>query len=176
MSQANDLLLISQVTILGSRRAFDTLVRKYQSPMRRLLLGLTGGDQDLADDLAQEAFIKSWLNIDKYKATAKFSTWIFRIAYNVFYDHCQGAKRHQHEDIDKADYLLTQGDAPNVEKNIDLYNALAKIRPEERTAIVLFYLEELKGEDVARIMDIPLSTVKTHLSRGKVHLAELLRR
>lgn len=54
MSQAEDLILVGQVTLLGSRRAFDTLVRKYQGDVRRLLLNLTGGDADLAADIAQD--------------------------------------------------------------------------------------------------------------------------
>lgn len=61
MSQAEDLILVGQVTLLGSRRAFDTLVRKYQGDVRRLLLNLTGGDADLAADIAQDTFLKAWL-------------------------------------------------------------------------------------------------------------------
>lgn len=59
MSQAEDLILVGQVTLLGSRRAFDTLVRKYQGDVRRLLLNLTGGDADLAADIAQDTFLKA---------------------------------------------------------------------------------------------------------------------
>lgn len=77
MSQAEDLILVGQVTLLGSRRAFDTLVRKYQGDVRRLLLNLTGGDADLAADIAQDTFLKAWLYIGSYKGKSRFRTWLF---------------------------------------------------------------------------------------------------
>lgn len=176
MSQAEDILLVSQVNLFGRRRAFDTLVRKYQGPVRRLLMGLTAGDRELSADIAQDTFLKAWMYIGTYKATAKFQTWLFSIAYNVFYDYMNLCKKHSHEDIDAKEYFLTNDGASCVEKNIDLYRALEKIRPEQRTAIVLFYLEGQKQDHIARIMGIPLSTVKTHISRGKEQLAKLLKR
>ena len=84
MSQAEDILLVSQVNLFGRRRAFDTLVRKYQGPVRRLLMRLTAGDRELSVDIAQDTFLKAWMYIGTYKATAKFQTWLFSIAYNVF--------------------------------------------------------------------------------------------
>lgn len=144
MSQAEDILLVSQVNLFGRRRAFDTLVRKYQGPVRRLLMGLTAGDRELSADIAQDTFLKAWMYIGTYKATAKFQTWLFSIAYNVFYDYMNLCKKHSHEDIDAKEYFLTNDGASCVEKNIDLYRALEKIRPEHSTAIVLFYLEGQK--------------------------------
>lgn len=177
MGQAEDILLISQVNLLGSRRAFDTLVRKYQGPVRRLLMGLTAGDKDLTDDIAQDTFIKAWTYIGSYRASAKFQTWLFSIAYNVFYDYVELAKKHAHEDISEGEYYITSTESvDNVEKNTDLYRALERIRPVERTAIVLFYIEGEKQERIAQIMGVPLSTVKTYILRGKEHLARILKR
>lgn len=176
MSQAEDLILVGQVTLLGSRRAFDSLVKKYQGDVRRLLLNLTGGDSELAADIAQDTFLKAWMYISSYKGTAKFRTWLFSIAYNVFYDYAALQKKHAHQDITECEYYLTESDGTAVEKNIDLYRALDRLRPAERTAVVLFYIEQQKQEEIARIMDIPLSTVKTHVARGKAHLAQLLKR
>ena len=68
MSQAEDILLVSQVNLFGRRRAFDTLVRKYQGPVRRLLMGLTAGDRELSADIAQDTFLKAWMYIGTYKA------------------------------------------------------------------------------------------------------------
>lgn len=86
MSKAEDLLWISQVVVADDHRAFERLVRKYQSSVRRFLLNLTLGDSYLADDLAQETFIKVYLNIRSFKGISAFSTWLYRIAYNVFFD------------------------------------------------------------------------------------------
>ena len=168
MSQAEDILLVSQVNLFGRRRAFDTLVRKYQGPVRRLLMGLTAGDRELSADIAQDTFLKAWMYIGTYKATAKFQTWLFSIAYTVFYDYMNLCKKHSHEDIDAKEYFLTNDDASGVEKNIDLYRALEKIRPEQRTAIVLFYLEGQKQDHIDRILDVT--------PYGKEQLAKLLKR
>ena len=176
MSQAEDLILVGQVTLLGSRRAFDTLVRKYQGDVRRLLPNLTGGDADLAADIAQDTFLKAWLYIGSYKGKSRFRTWLFSIAYNVFYDYAASRRQHAHSDLSECEYHLTDDDGRQVERNIDLYRALESLRPAERTAVVLFYIEQQKQQDIARIMGVPLSTVKTYVSRGRAHLAELLKR
>ena len=79
----NDIKLVTQVAVFGNKRAFDSLLRKYQSQVRRFLLSLTLGDRQLADDLAQDAFIKAYANIGKFRGLSSFSTWLMRIAYNT---------------------------------------------------------------------------------------------
>ena len=116
MSQAEDLILIGQVNLLGSRRAFDSLVKKYQGDVRRLLLNLTGGDGELAADIAQETFLKAWMYIGSYKATARFRTWLFSIAYNVFYDYAALQRKHAHRDLSDCEYYLTEGHSDRIEK------------------------------------------------------------
>ena len=81
-----------------NKKAFDQLVRKYQSSVRRFFLNQTGGDQQLSDDLAQETFIKAYTHITNFKGISSFSTWLMRIAYNVFYDEIRSRK--QTDDID----------------------------------------------------------------------------
>ena len=87
MASLTDISLVAQVAVLGNRRAFDELVRRYQSPVRRFFLHQTLGDEQLSDDLAQDTFIKAYTNISKFRGLASFQTWLMRIAYNVFYDH-----------------------------------------------------------------------------------------
>ena len=84
---ASDLSLVVQVAVGGNRRAFDELVRRYQSLVRRFFLNLTLGDGQLSDDLAQDTFVKAYLNITKFRGLSSFQTWLMRIAYNVFYDY-----------------------------------------------------------------------------------------
>ena len=84
MSQLNDISLVAQVVVFRNTRAFDQLVQKYQSPVRRFFLNLTCGDSELSDDLAQDTFIKAYTNIANFKNLSSFSTWLYRIAYNVF--------------------------------------------------------------------------------------------
>ena len=87
MASLTDISLVAQVAISGNRRAFDELVRRYQSPVRRFFLHQTLGDSQLSDDLAQDTFIKAYTNIASFRGLASFQTWIMRIAYNVFYDY-----------------------------------------------------------------------------------------
>ena len=84
MSQINDIALVAQVVVFKNTRAFDTLVKKYQSPIRRFFLHQTLGDTELSDDLAQETFIKAYTNLASFKNLSSFSTWLYRIAYNIF--------------------------------------------------------------------------------------------
>eukprot|EP00906_Rhabdomonas_costata_P000519 RCo000668 len=103
MSNADDLKWIMQVTLLGNKDAFDPLVRKYQSPIRRFFLNLTMGDSSLSDDLAQETFIKAYLQLKSFQGLSGFSTWLFRIAYNVFYDSIRAQKHQNETSLDEVD-------------------------------------------------------------------------
>ena len=84
MEQLSDIALVTQVLLTHNTRAFDKLVKKYQSPIRRFFLNQTCGDKELSDDLAQDTFIKAYTNLKSFKGSANFSTWLYRIAYNVF--------------------------------------------------------------------------------------------
>jgi RNA polymerase sigma-70 factor (ECF subfamily) len=101
----DDLSLIQQVAELHDKTAFDRLVRKYQSPIRRFFLHQTLGDAQLSDDLAQDTFIRAYTSIGTFRGSAAFSTWLFRIAYNVFYDY-RHRLRPSADDLDAA--RLTQ--------------------------------------------------------------------
>ena len=88
MNNANDdLSLVSQAAVFHDRQAFGKLVVRYQSPIRRFFLHLTAGDASLSDDLAQDTFVKAFLNIERFRGASAFSTWLYRIAYNVFFDY-----------------------------------------------------------------------------------------
>ena len=92
--------LIAQVVMFDNKRAFDSLVKEYQSRVRKFFLAQTLGDEPLSDDLAQETFVKAYLKISTFRGTSSFSTWLFRIAYNVYYDYTRSL--HTTSDIDAA--------------------------------------------------------------------------
>ena len=92
MQSLTDFALVTQGTMMGNRRAFDQLVVRYQSPVRRFFLHQTLGDEPLSDDLAQDTFIKAWRNIGSFRAMSSFQTWLMRIAYNVFYEYVRSRK------------------------------------------------------------------------------------
>src|SRR5436853_6804078 len=80
----SDAQLIARVLVQDDRHAFGELVRRHQSAVRATLRRLTGGDRALADDLAQETFLLAYRNLRSFRQEAKFSTWLYRIAYNAF--------------------------------------------------------------------------------------------
>ena len=165
-----DISLVAQVAMFGNKRAFDELVRRYQSPVRRFFLSQTLGDSQLSDDLAQDTFIKAYTNIRSFKGLASFQTWIMRIAYNVFYDHTR--RNHPTEDVD---VIPQRGGSDNSSLKMDLYAALALLKPDERTCITLQLIDGYDIAGIAKITGLKDGTVKSHLSRGKEKLATYLR-
>lgn len=170
----NDITLVTQVVVFGNKRAFDALLRKYQSQVRRFLLGLTAGDSQLADDLAQETFIKAYMNIGKFRGLSSFSTWIMRIAYNTHYDYRR--THHQTEDADTpAVAARSGGTTADCALGIDILKALATLKPEERTCITLQLIEGQPIDKIASITGMTSGTVKSHLHRGKDKLTTYLK-
>ena len=174
MAELNDIALVTQVAVFHNKRAFDQLVRKYQSPVRRFFLNQTLGDEQLSDDLAQETFIKAYLNITKFRGLSSFSTWLMRIAYNVFYDDVRARK--QTEDVDTSISALRQTSS-NGDSNLkmDIYAALALLKPDERTCITLQLIDGYPIDEISKITGIPDNTVKSHLRRGKEKMTVYLK-
>ena len=172
MQSLTDFALVTQVTMMGNRRAFDQLVVRYQSPVRRFFLHQTLGNEPLSDDLAQDTFIKAWRNIGSFRAMSSFQTWLMRIAYNVFYDYVRSRKTTS--DIDNVAEPMTNGNS-NPSLQIDLYHALSLLKPDERTCITLQLVDGYKIDQIAKITDMKEGTVKSILFRGKEKLTKYLK-
>ena len=181
MASLTDISLVAQVAISGNRRAFDELVRRYQSPVRRFFLHQTLGDSQLSDDLAQDTFIKAYTNIASFRGLASFQTWIMRIAYNVYYDYCRKMSNEKlvmsnvnvemkNGSVAHSSFLTSHSSL-----KMDLYAALALLKPDERTCITLQLIDGYDIAAIAKITQIKEGTVKSHLSRGKEKLANYLR-
>ena len=173
MAEFSDISLVTQVAVFHNKRAFDQLVRKYQSPVRRFFLNQTLGDEQLSDDLAQETFIKAYVNITKFRGMASFSTWLMRIAYNVFYDEVRA--RHQTEDMDTSVAVARQTVSASDTLKMDIYAALALLKPDERTCITLQLIDGYPIDQISKITGIAENTVKSHLRRGKEKMANYLK-
>ena len=171
MGRLNDISLATQVAVFGNKRAFDQLMREYQSPVRRFFLSQTLGDEMLSDDLAQDTFVKAYTHISQYRGTSSFLTWLTRIAYNVWYDPCRSAKPEVGSEQLKGNTLFTSQSS----LQMDLYNALAQLRDEERTCITLQLVDGYAIDEIAGITKMPAGTVKSHLKRGKEKMANYLR-
>ena len=167
----SDTLLVSRAALLGDRTAFNQLIEVYQSSIRRFFFNLTGGNEELSKDLAQDTFVKAWLSISSFRAVAKFSTWLYRIAYNTFCDYVRAQKTVTNLDVEIAGNLMTAG-TPNVDFGIDFIQSLKVLKEDERTAVLLFFMEDQTIDKISKIMNCPSGTVKSHLHRGKEKLAE----
>jgi RNA polymerase sigma-70 factor (ECF subfamily) len=155
----------------GDDSAFDELVRRRQTWIRGLLRRWSG-DAQLADDLAQEAFVRAWKNLQRLESPAAFGGWLRQIALNVWLDF---ARRRSVPvaalpDGDVAGEPVVMDGGPA----IDLERALAALRPPERVCIVLAVAEGMSHAEVARATGIPLGTVKSHIARGTAKLRTLL--
>ncbi|CDB11749.1 rNA polymerase sigma factor [Bacteroides sp. CAG:633] len=174
MNQLNDLSLIAQVVVFHNNKAFDQLVRKYQSAVRRFFLNQTCGDSELSDDLAQETFIRAYTNLASFRNLSSFSTWLYRIAYNQYYDYLRSRKETDDLDTVQVDAQCSTRQ-PDTGLKTDLHRALATLKDIERTCITLFYLEDQSIEKIAGITGCPTGTVKSHLSRAKEKMAKYLK-
>lgn len=174
MTSPGDISLIAQVLLFDNKRAFDQLVRKYQSPVRCFLMRLTAGDSELSDDLAQDTFIKAYIHLDSFRNLSEFSTWLIRIAYHNYYDYIRNRKEWMSIDesvVDQSHHLV-QHDSGQL---MDVYCGLQYLKEEERCCIILFYMQDLSIRKISSVMNLPEGTVKSHLSRGKEKLAHFLK-
>ena len=165
--------LVARVLVDDDHHAFAQLVRNHQSAVRGLLRQLPRGDLALADDLAQETFLRAYKHIRTFRGEAKFSTWLYRIAYNCFREDAR--KRKELVGIDET-LLESQQDPQTTDPALkhDLMHALLLLPLHERSAILLCCQNGLSHDEAARVLEIPLGTVKTNVLRGREKLKKTL--
>jgi len=169
-----DAPLIARVIANDDRHAFATLVRKHQSAVRAFLLRLCCGDRALADDIAQETFLRSYQRIATFRGEGGFLSWLFAIAYRAFAS--EKRKRHwsaeELTEIPEVDRLRVEGPDAAAE---DIARAMRHLNEPERACIALCFQAGMSHREAANALGYPVGTVKTHISRGKdklrVHLS-----
>jgi RNA polymerase sigma-70 factor (ECF subfamily) len=167
--------LIARVLLREDQNAFGELVRRYQSPVRGFLAKMSNGDTHLADDLAQEAFLKVWKKLSTFRGEGKFSTWLFGIAHNEWRMHARGRKELALAELADQPPEPQQGEAASASRlRMDLAEAMKLLTAAERAAIVLCCQNGLSHEEAALALECPLGTVKTNLLRGKEKLRRCL--
>ena len=171
--ELTDADLVARVLVDDDQHAFGELVRRHQSTVRGLLRQLTRTDVALADDLAQETFLRAYKNIRSFRGEAKFSTWLYRIGYNCFREEAR--RRKELVGIDERQ-LESEPAPETVDPGLkhDLMHALSLLPLHERTAVVLCCQNGLSHDEAARVLDIPLGTVKTNVLRGREKLKRTL--
>lgn len=154
------------------RTQFTTLVESTQRPLRRFLAALCCGDLPLADDLAQETYMKAYLASDTFRDPERFTAWLRRIAYNCFISHCR--RERPSDPIDLVAARDSGNRADDSFRYQNLYMALDRLGHNERTAIVLFYIDGCQIKEIAEIMQSTQPAIRQMLSRGRTHLKNFL--
>lgn len=174
----------------GDEAAYRELIGRYQRPVLSLVYRLVR-DRELAEDLTQDTFIKVLNALDRYDPKQKFSSWIFKIAHNTAIDQLRkrtvptlsldGSPHAETDDeIEASTVTPIAGDetpeeyTANREIGREIEAALAELRPEYRSAIILWHVEGRPYDEIAEIMQLPLGTVKTFIHRGRNELKKRL--
>jgi RNA polymerase sigma-70 factor (ECF subfamily) len=174
----------------GREPAFRELVRRYERPVFSLIFRMVR-DREMAEDLAQDTFIKVLNNIDRYRPEFKLSSWLFKIANNVTIDHLRkrqlatvsldGSPQAQTASEAQAPSLDVESRGESALEAIEsrelgsaIERAIGKLRPEYRSCILLRHVEGRSYEEIAATLDLPLGTVKTYIHRARHELREAL--
>jgi RNA polymerase sigma-70 factor (ECF subfamily) len=160
----SDAALVARVVAHDDRGAFELLVRRHQSPLRNFLRRLTKNDSERADDLAQETFLKAYRAMHTYAGVAKFSTWLYRIAYNTFLNELR--TRFPQTEFDEAQHSSPVRGPEHRDLQNDVDRCLLHLSSRQRAVFDLHYKKDLSHREIAAALELPLGTVKSDLSRG----------
>tara|TARA_B100000508_G_scaffold140085_1_gene139992 strand:- start:85318 stop:85878 length:561 start_codon:yes stop_codon:yes gene_type:complete len=168
---------VVQAVLAGKKQLFSQIIDEHKGLVYSILLRMTD-DHEEANDLAQEVFVKVYQQLKQFKGKSKLSTWIYKITYFHGLSHLRKQKRWVGEEY----YSNTESD-DNIEEYMALdemkghvADCINRLKPIERTAITLFYLDELSVKDVAEIMSISESYVKVTVHRAKKNLKGLIKK
>ena len=157
-----------------TRDEFIGLASAEQESLRRFLLSLCN-DAALADDIAQDALVNAYVASASFRGAARFSTWLFRIAYNCFIDRMRG-RRLQTAPLESPAAQAVPGPeaADGRFRHEDLHRAIGMLPDKERAALLLFYMEDKPVKEVADILEMPAGSVRAYLTRGRQHIKDYL--
>ncbi len=153
-----------------TKEQFILALTKEQESLRRFLLAMCKGDSFTADDIAQEASLKAYLAMGRFERRANFSTWLFRIAYNCLFDHFKKTVPAE----EPPENIVGEEQTDDKFKYEKLYFALEKLSKTEQVVTLLFYMEDKSIKEIEKITSMPSGKVRSHLSRARKHLKELL--
>ena len=158
-----------------SPEKFILQIRNVQEPLRRFLCVLCRGDAEMADDIAQDAFMKAFLAIDSFREDSSLTTWLFKIGYNCFVDKVRKEAKLRVECISsKSACVLSEERADDRFKYEALYSAIDMLSDHEKAAILLFYKEGMPIKDIATVTGLSEANVKVSLFRGRNRIKEQL--
>jgi RNA polymerase sigma factor (sigma-70 family) len=164
-----------QSCLKGDRQSFRLLYRRHQQRVRQILYQLC--DPPTLDDLVQDVFLRAWKGLPKFQQNSQFSTWLYRIAWNVAADRRQTLAQDRSRLQTIAQSISTQHDDPDIMQlhYQDLVRqGLESLSEDHRSVLVLHELEELPQKEVAEILEIPIGTVKSRLFHARSGMRKFL--
>jgi RNA polymerase sigma factor (sigma-70 family) len=174
-TEVADELLVKRCVDGNDRHSFRLLYRRHQERVRQMLYQLC--DPLSLDDLVQEVFLRAWKGLPKFRQSSQFSTWLYRITWNVASDHRQILSRDRSRLHTIAQSIPTQHDDPDPIQ-LDYQDLVRKgldaLSEEHRSVLILHDLEELPQKEVAEILDIPSGTVKSRLFYARAAMRKFL--
>lgn len=181
-SELSDLQLVD-LCLKGNTQSFARLYQRHQQQVRSTLYQLCGAEA--LDDLVQEVFLRAWKGLSKFRQTAQFSTWLYRITWNVAYDGRKSIAKTRSRTVttddeqiqnipDRSDTSTSNPTLAKLHYQDLVQRGLEQLSQEHRTVVVLHDLEELPQKEVAEILEIPVGTVKSRLFHARTALKQFL--
>ena len=183
--QISDEILIKKFQE-GDVGAYNQLVNRFKDRLLNFIYRFVN-DLDLAEDLVQDTLLKLYTHKDSYQEIAKFSTWLYTIAANLARTELRKKKRRKTFSVtelsrDDREFIIASSDVDPSEDLSSQYfeksvqRALAELPDDFKTIIILRDIQELSYDEISKIVDVPLGTVKSRINRGRVKLQQLLKK
>ena len=169
MEELTDAQLVT-LALAGQQAAFEVLVRRHQRMVRRWLQRL-GRESALADDLAQETFVKAWQSLSAWRGDGAFHSWLLKIAWSQFLQDLR--KRRSHAALlERVQQLNLPPACSSTQTTPDLDRLLAILTPQERACMLLCYSYGYSHTEASALLDLPLGTLKSVIRRAVLRIRE----
>ena len=185
MADSSEITILIQKAQKGDTNAFGTLVASYEKFIFNVACKMFSNSED-ASDIAQEALIKAYKNIDKFDFNSSFSTWLYRITVNACIDEMRRRKGRESISIDAEDEesglaVQIEDTSLGAEERViqnetvsEVRTAIDKLSEEHKTVIILRDLQDMTYEQVAQTLDLSIGTVKSRLARARKSLKDII--
>ncbi|WP_068472740.1 RNA polymerase sigma factor [Saccharicrinis aurantiacus] len=179
MNPKEDNLLIEEIKS-GKVEAYSALVDKYKRMAYTLALSITKHSED-AEEVAQDAFVKAYKNLNTFKGKSKFSTWLYQIIYRTALSKVR-IKKHFNQNIDDLNEIDINLDSYQIDhlerfdKKKIIKIAISKLKEDEAFILVLYYYQELSIEEISKTTELSSSNVKVKLHRARKNMLAILQK
>ncbi|REK71341.1 RNA polymerase sigma factor SigW [Paenibacillus paeoniae] len=177
---------LARLALKGDQQAFAELVDLYQDKLYHMAYRMLNNRQE-AEDVVQDTFLRVYKNLDRFDEALKFSTWIYRIATNLCIDRLRkrkptyslDAESQEYDGLDGYSMIPSDNRTPESELILSdtqriIHQAMESLPPKYKTVMMLRYIQDLSLQEVGDILDMPVTTIKTRVHRGREFLRKKL--